>query len=151
MDLNIKELSEINTLEAFEKKCVEYLEEHPELKREAVYEHEFADGVYIRTMKVTAGTLVIGKRHRNSTYNIFLKGKALIYAGEGQPIKEIVAPMTFVSGPLVKKMAIFLEDSEWINVHPTEETDLNFIEQQVIIPEQEYLENKGALLCLGDM
>lgn len=99
--------------------------------------HTFADGVYIRTMTGLKGCFAIGKRHRNQIVNIIIKGKALIYSGDGQA-KEIKAGELFISDPYVKKMAFFLEDTEWINIHPTKETDLDKIEQEVIICEDDY-------------
>ena len=39
--------------------------------------------------------------------------------------------------PGTKRIGYFHEDSTWITVHPTNETDLNLIEQQVIVPESE--------------
>ncbi len=115
------------------------------LKHEQVdcpIEHEFADGVYSRKMYVPAGSFVIGKMHRFNTYNILLKGDVSVYAGENMPVTRIKAPYTFVSDPLVQKMAYFHEDSIWINIHPTEETDLEKIEEKFIVPESEiYLMN----------
>lgn len=116
---------------------------------ECPVKHDFADGVYARTMQVPAGTFVIGKRHRFNTLNIMTKGRALVYVGDNLPAKEIVAPFTFVSDPMVRKMAFFLEDSEWVNVHPTEETDLDKIEELFIMPEEEYLSIEGGTKCLG--
>jgi hypothetical protein len=114
-------------------------------------DHHFSDGIYSRTMKVPAGTFVIGKVHRFKTLNIMSKGKALIYTGNDQPAKEINAPFTFVSNPMERKMAFFLEDSEWINIHPTNEIDLKKIEEKFIVPEKEYLMSleKEDQICHG--
>ena len=117
---------------------------------ECLIEHVFSDGIYSRVMKAPAGTFIIGKRHRFKTLNIMTKGKALVYIGDNKKAKEINAPYTFVSEPLTRKMAFFLEDSEWINVHPTEETDVDKIEELFIMPEEEYLLLvEGGLKCLG--
>ena len=113
-------------------------EELTAVEVEIPIEHHFAEGTYTRTMKVPANTMVVGKRHRHSTINIMTKGRALVSTGEGQKPREIKAPYTFVSEPLVRKVAVFLEDSEWINVHPTTETDLKKIEEKFIISEEEY-------------
>lgn len=118
---------------------------------ECLIDHHFSDGIYSRTMKVPARTFVIGKIHRFKTLNILTKGKALIYIGDNQPAKEICAPFTFVSNPMERKMAFFLEDSEWINVHPTYEINLKKIEEIFIVPEEEYLISleKEGQLCHG--
>jgi len=111
-------------------------------------EHEFADGVYSRKMYVPAGSFVIGKMHRFDTYNILLQGDVSVYAGDG--VNRIKAPYTFTSEPMVQKMAYFHEDSIWINIHPTEETDLEKIEEKFIVPESEiYLLDKETCKCLG--
>lgn len=122
-------------------------------------EHEFSDGVYIRKMFVPAGTMVMGKRHRLRTYNILLSGEVTVYAGDGQPAKHLVAPATFVSEPLSRKLGLFHQDSVWINVHPTQETDPAKIEAEVIVSDEEYrlltgcgekaLEARGGDACLG--
>jgi hypothetical protein len=115
---------------------------------ECPVEHEFAEGVYSRKMNVPAGTFVIGKMHKHSTYNILLSGSCSVYVGDGLPAKDITAPFTFTSEPMVKKMAFFHEDSVWINIHPTEETDLLKIEHEFIVPEENILDHK-EILCLG--
>jgi hypothetical protein len=115
---------------------------------ECPVKHDFADGVYARTMQVPAGTFVIGKMHRFKTLNIMTKGRALVYVGDGIPAKEIVAPFTFTSDPMTSKMAFFVEDSEWVNVHPTDKTDLGEIEAEFIVPEEEFLDEED-IKCLG--
>ena len=115
---------------------------------ECPVEHEFADGVCSRKMNVPANTLVVGKMHRFSTYNILLKGSCSIYAGENLPVKKIAAPFTFTSDPGTKKIAYFHEDSIWINVLPTKETDIEKIEEIFIIPEEEFFLDIEEALCL---
>ena len=149
MDFNLNELQKkdafLKTLDIF--KIEAACKNMPQL--ECPIEHEFAEGVYSRKMNVPANSLVIGKIHRFSTYNILLKGSCSIYAGENLPVKKIKAPFTFTSEPGVKKIAYFHEDSIWINIHPTEETDIDKIEEKFIIPEKEFFIDTGGVLCLG--
>ena len=84
------------------------------------------------------GTFAIGKRHRYRTYNILLEGEITVYMGPNEPIKRLKAPCTFVSDALVKKVAYFHEDTTWINIHPTTETDPEIIEEQFIITDEEW-------------
>ena len=114
-------------------------------------EHHFSDGAYARTMRVKAGTFVIGKVHRYKTLNIMTKGKAIVYSGGNESSKKRTAPFTFVSNPMERKVFFFIEDSEWMNIHPTNETNIEEIEKKFIVPEKEYLEylDKEAKLCLG--
>lgn len=102
-------------------------------------EHIFSGGVYVRQMMAPAGHVAIGKRHRHETCNMILKGEVSVYMGEDEPAKRIKAPFLFTSAPMTKKMCYFHEDSIFVNVHPTNETDLEKIENEFIIPEEEYL------------
>ena len=98
--------------------------------------HHFADGQYLRETHMPAGTFAIGKKHRFSTINIILKGKLSVYNGENEPIMDIVAPAIWTSKAGVQKMAYFHEDTIWLNAHPTEETDINKIEEHFIIKQE---------------
>jgi hypothetical protein len=111
--------------------------------------HTFSGGVYIRQVDIPAGVLVMGKRHRFETCNILLKGVLLVYIDENKPPIKITGPAMFTSAPGAKKFAYCQEDAVFINVIPTKLTDPDEIERQFIIPEQEYLEQKGDLKCLS--
>jgi len=104
---------------------------------EITYDHHFADGVYARVMKAPAGTLVIGKAHRTEHISILLKGSCQITDDDGS-VHYVEAPMIVVTPPGKKKMALVLTDMEFVNIHPTDTTDLDAIEKKVIIPEEEY-------------
>ena len=97
--------------------------------------HHFAPGVYMRQMDAKAGTLVVSKMHRTEHMNILLKGSLTVATENG--IELLKAPCVLKSMPGTKRIGYFHEDSSWITVHPTEETDLEKIEQQVIVPEDE--------------
>ena len=98
-------------------------------------EHHFAPGVYMRQMNAKAGTLVVSKMHRTEHMNILLSGSLTVATENG--IELLKAPVVLKSMPGAKRIGYFHEDSTWITVHPTNETDLNLIEQQVIVPESE--------------
>jgi len=105
--------------------------------------HNFSPGVYVRTMFIPAGTLIMGKRHRHETCNILSQGEISIYMGKDTPAVRLVAPCIFNSMPGTKKLGFAHTDVIFSNVHPTNETDVEKIECEVIIPEQEYLANLG--------
>lgn len=98
-------------------------------------QHHFAPGVYMRQMDAAAGTLVVSKMHRTEHMNILLKGSLTVATEDG--IQLMTAPCVLKSMPGTKRIGYFHEDSSWITVHPTEETDLEEIEQQVIVPDDE--------------
>ena len=105
---------------------------------EAPLKHNFADGVYVRELHIPKGSLIMGKRHRYETCNILLKGKLAMYMGRGEPSNVIEAPLIFNSKPGVKKFAFALEDTIFLNIHPTNETDVDKIEEMFIISEDEF-------------
>ena len=102
--------------------------------------HTFSPGLYIRELFIPKGAIVIGKRHRHNTMNMLVQGKVTLYDEHGE--YEVTAPFMAESAEFTKKAVIAHEDSIWVNIHPTNETDLDKIEAEFIIPEQEYLVHK---------
>ncbi|MEG2265445.1 MAG: hypothetical protein RR932_04570 [Acinetobacter sp.] len=98
-------------------------------------QHHFAPGVYMRQMDAAAGTLVVSKMHRTEHMNILLKGSVTVATEDG--IQLMTAPCVLKSMPGTKRIGYFHEDSSWITIHPTSDTDLEKIEQQVIVPDDE--------------
>lgn len=98
-------------------------------------QHHFAPGVYMRQMDAAAGTLVVSKMHRTEHMNILLKGSLTVATEDG--IQLMIAPCVLKSMPGTKRIGYFHEDSSWITIHPTSDTDLEKIEQQVIVPDDE--------------
>lgn len=96
--------------------------------------HHFADGIYGREMFIPAGTVLTGKIHRFSTLNVLIEGEITVTTPEG--MRRLKAPAVFVSPPGGKKAGFAHTNVRWLNVHPTEETDLAAIEQQFIEPEE---------------
>lgn len=97
--------------------------------------HHFAPGVYMRQMNAAAGTIVVSKMHRTEHMNILTKGSITVATENG--IEFLRAPVVLKSMPGTKRIGYFHDDSSWITVHPTDETDLEVIEQQVIVPDDE--------------
>ncbi|AOA57573.1 hypothetical protein [Acinetobacter larvae] len=110
------------------------IQDNAELIDVPVVNH-FAPGVYMRQMDAVAGTLVVSKMHRTEHMNILIKGSITVATENG--IEFLQAPVVLKSMPGTKRIGYFHEDSSWITVHPTEETDLEKIEQQVIVPDSE--------------
>lgn len=111
--------------------------------------HEFSGGIYLRTITIPAGALVMGRRHRGETCNILLRGKLAVYTAEDQPPVIIEGPLMFTTPPGSKKFAYCLEEAEFVNAFPTVETDIGKIEAEVIIPEEEYLQQEEGKKCLS--
>ena len=97
--------------------------------------HHFGPDIYMRQMDAKAGTLVVSKMHSTEHFNILLKGAVSLITEDG--IKDVYAGQIMLSKAGTKRIGYFHEDSSWITVHPTDETDLEIIEQQVIVPDDE--------------
>jgi len=108
-------------------------------------EHIFTKGLYTRKLHIPKGTFLIGKRHRFATLNILAKGVMTIY--DEKQIFTVEAGFTAESKPFTKKAGLAKEDSIWINVFETEETDLDIIEELFIIKEDEYLALEKETEC----
>ena len=88
--------------------------------------HRFGPGVYIREVSIKSGIVAIG-HHKNFEHtNIFLKGKVLMLNDDGTKT-ELQAPMIFTGKP-GRKVGLILEDMVWLNVYPTDETDVEKLE-----------------------
>lgn len=100
--------------------------------------HHFAPGVYAREMSASAGTLIVGKIHKQTHLIFFLKGSGYIATEHGR--EYFTAPHTSVT-PAGTKRAIFAAtDILWTAVHPTDKTDLAEIEAEVIAPSYDELD-----------
>lgn len=100
-------------------------------------EHGFAPGVYARKMFIKAGVALTGKIHKYAHWNVLLRGRIVIVTEKGT--KELVAPAMFVSPAGTKRAGYALEDTEWVTIHPTEETDIDTIEKQIAVDTYEEL------------
>ncbi len=111
--------------------------------------HDFCEGVYIRTLKIPKGYTVVGKIHRHACFNILLKGSIRIALTDGSQM-TMHAPHVFKSEPGEKKAGFALEDTLWLNVHATEETDIRTIEEQLIVPSYEALAAERASAAITE-
>jgi len=94
-------------------------------------QHQFAPGVYMRTIFIPAGTVIVGKIHKHSHANVLAQGTVSVMTENGG-LEQLTGPLSMVS-PAGCKRAVFAHtDVVWTTIHPTEETDLDKIEAEVI-------------------
>jgi len=110
---------------------------------EAPVRNMFAPGVYIREITMYAGSVVIGHEHKTEHFNIILTGKAKVVQDDKTSI--IQAPDIFVSKPGVRKVLHIIEDMVWATVHPTKETDLTKLEEEIIQKSDVWLYHENNL------
>lgn len=92
--------------------------------------HLFAPGLYARQLLIPAGNLIVGKIHKHAHINTISYGRILVSTEFG--VEEYVGHRSFVSEPGTKRAVFALEDTMWTTYHPTNETDLAKIEDEVI-------------------
>jgi hypothetical protein len=115
-----------------------------QVDREDITTHHFADGVYLRELFMPAGMAVVGAIHRTEHITIVASGTVLITTD--RCVEEITGPSVFVSAIGAKKAILALTDATLMNPHPTDETDLDKIEEEFIAPSFEALESSTEAL-----
>lgn len=96
-------------------------------------DHLFGHKCYARILHIPAGTALTGKPHRFRTINVLLKGKIEVAAND-EPPRLLEAPAIFVAEAGARRAGLVHEDCVWVNIHGTEETDVERIEAEQIIP-----------------
>lgn len=119
----------------------------------------FSEGAYVREFHMAAGNYVVGKEHRHRHLNMLVKGKCTFWTVHGvHTISAQNGPVTFESMAGVKKIVYAHTDIIWMTIHPTDETDPDRLEFEMIRPEEQSLlfpelEKDffgGNLACLGE-
>ena len=100
--------------------------------------HHFSEGVYLREFHIKAGEYVVGKIHRHNHMALMIKGRAKVVSEYGNEIMD--APFIWESQAGTKRAVLALTDCIFVTVHPTDETDLKKIEEEVIAPNYAALE-----------
>lgn len=116
--------------------CLEK-EMEPFKKADVEIIHHFAPGVYAREMRVPAGVMLTGKIHRYAHLNIMSEGDATIVKEDGKV--RVQAPFTFISAPGTKRAFYSHSATVWTTIHPTDETDLEKLESELIAENYEDL------------
>jgi hypothetical protein len=93
----------------------------------------FAPGVYARELRLPAGALLTGKIHKTEHLNIVC-GDITVHNVEEGTTRRICGHEIFVSKPGTRRAGFTHRPTIWTTIHPTEETDVDKIEQLVIEP-----------------
>lgn len=101
--------------------------------------HTFADGCYIREMFAPKGHLIVTKIHKKTHPYFVLKGDCSVLTENG--IKRIKAPFSGITPAGTKRVVYTHEDTIWITVHITNETDIDKIEEEVIAKNFDEIDN----------
>lgn len=99
----------------------------------------FAPGVYVRQMFLPKDMVVVGKIHKTQHVSIISCGKVSVTTENGT--ETIEGPYTFINQAGEKRAVYAHTDTIWTTIHPTNETDLDKIEEQVIAKDYAELES----------
>lgn len=120
------------------------LREYPQVDLPPV--HRFSKGLYAREIFIPKGTILVGKIHRYESLNILSQGEITVLTEHGA--MRVRAPYTVVSPPGTKRVGYAHEDCVWTTVHATDETDLDKLEAELIVPDYDCLPTEAELAML---
>jgi len=103
--------------------------------------HMFAPGVYAREVVMPSDSFVIGHQHKTEHFNIILTGRATVMM-DGV-VYEINAPAIIKSNENVRKILYIHEEMRWITIHPTKETNIDKLEEMLVVKSESYLEHQA--------
>lgn len=110
--------------------------------------HRFSRGVYARELFIPKDTVLTGRIHKYSQINILLKGDISVLTEHG--IKRLQAPMVFESPAGAKRAGYAHEDTVWMTICGTENTDTETLEDELTTRTYaEYEAFCGGLLEIG--
>ena len=92
--------------------------------------HHFGAGVYMREINIAAGVFAIGHYQKKEHLNFMTKGEVLMFKDDGS-VERLTAPAIFTSQP-GRKVGLIVEDMQWFNIYPTDETDIDTLEKTYI-------------------
>lgn len=114
---------------------------------ELPFTETLVDGLYTRTLFIPKGCKLVGKIHRKPCVNIVAKGDISIMTETGE--MRVQAGYSVTSPAGIQKVGYAHEDTIFINVFRTDETDITRIEADLIADNFEALEGVKEQLCLG--
>ena len=100
---------------------------------ELVTEHQFSPGMYMRKLYRPAGTLIVGKVHKEPHFFLCAKGEIIAWTESG--MKRLQAGDVIESKPGTKRVTLAVTDAIGITIHRTDKTNLDEIEAELIEPD----------------
>lgn len=100
---------------------------------ELVTEHQFSVGMYMRKLYRPAGTLIVGKVHKEPHFFLCAKGEIIAWTENG--MKRLQAGDVVESKAGTKRVTLAVTDAIGITIHRTDKTDLDEIEAELIEPD----------------
>ena len=96
-------------------------------------DHYFSGGMYCRKVFRPAGTLIVGKIHKEDHLFMCVLGQIIAWTENG--MKTLNAGDVVESKAGTKRVTLALTDAIGITIHKTDETNLEIIEKKLIEPD----------------
>jgi quercetin dioxygenase-like cupin family protein len=100
-------------------------------------EHFFSPGMYCRRVFRPAGTLIVGKIHKEPHFFLCAMGEIIAWTETG--MRRLQAGDVVESQPGTKRVTLAVTDAIGITIHKTDKTDLEEIETELIEPDDSAL------------
>ena len=110
------------------------------------YKHSFADGLYVREMKMKKGQLGFSAIHKHSYAFILLSG--LLASSREEGVEEFIGPCYVISPRGAKRIVYAIRDCTIVTIHanPTNTQELRKLEEMNVVfsweEYEEYLKSK---------
>ena len=98
-----------------------------------VTEHYFNGGMYCRKLWRPAGTVIVGKVHKEPHFFLCAAGEIIAWSETG--MRHLMPGDVIESQPGTKRVTLALTDAVGITIHKTDKTDLDEIEADLLEPE----------------
>lgn len=130
------------------RECERWMKSLPsDVQQDFEMEETLLDGVYTRKLLIRKGRLLVGKVHLKACINIVAKGDISVLTEMGAG--RFRAGYMAVSQPGIQKLGYAHEDTVFINVFRTDETDITKIENEIACESCDFLGvEKTEALCL---
>ena len=126
-EIEIPELVNREQIERLQAEMIKY----PQAELQT--EHFFSSGMYCRRVYRPAGTLIVGKVHKEPHFFLCAKGEIIAWTESG--MKRLQAGDVVECKPGTKRVTLAVTDAIGITIHRTDKTDLDEIEAELIEPD----------------
>jgi hypothetical protein len=93
-------------------------------------QHFFGPSIYIREVVMPAGTVVVGKYHKEDHLCNMVEGRMVVVGEDGEQ-REVAAPAVFMAKK-GRKTAYIIETVRFQNIFSTDETDVEKLEHMLV-------------------
>lgn len=110
--------------------------------------HTFLPGLYVRTIHMPEGAVVVSKIHKTRHPWFLMAGRVSVRDNDGA-WNEFAAPYNGITEPGTRRVVIIREDAVWTTVHATTKTTPEEVEADIISKHDDHLDGEVPLIEEG--